>query len=330
MTVRDGGPADHDAIRGLFEAYLLELWHRPWPPKPPPGDDWFAERLVLVAEEDGDVAGALVATVPAAGAAHVNFVYVPESRRRSGVASELLREFAARARAAGTQHVELSVDVSNHEAIAVWRRLGFTDLALVLSQPLDSLEGRLSGAQDEGPSYASIHVQTDDVQAVERAVRKHAPRGSAGSAVSEPRNGWVTVYDELADRDRPALRRLARDLSNAVVAVVVALAVEGKVVRYLLLERGNVVDEYLSVPEHYGQLVPGDVVALAANPTAVARLTGADPGRVRQTAKTAATPEELPPAPELAAALAAILGLEGAGVGYAEALGRPGVTAVEG
>jgi ribosomal-protein-alanine N-acetyltransferase len=328
MTVREAGPADHEAIRGLFEAYLVEEWHRPWPPQPPPDDAWLADRLLLVAEEDGEVAGALVATLDP-GAAHVNLVFVRPDRRRGGLATELLREFAVRARVAGTQHVELSVDVSNTAATAIWRRLGFTEFAIKLSTPLDALESRLSGSADEGPSYASIHVQTDDVDAVVRAVRKHAPRGSAGSAVSPPRNGWTTVYDELAERDQASLRRLARDLSNAVVAVVVALAVEGKVVRYLLLERGNVVDEYLSVPEHYGPLVPGDVVALAANPTAVARLTGADPGRVRQTAKTAKSPEELPPAAELAAALAAILGLEGAGYGHAGALEQPGVTAVE-
>ncbi len=41
----------------------------------------------------------------------------------------------------------------------------------------------------------------------------------------------------------------------------------------ILFERGRIVDEYLSVPEFYGPLPPGDVVGLAANPTVVARLT---------------------------------------------------------
>ena len=55
-------------------------------------------------------------------------------------------------------------------------------------------------------------------------------------------------------------------------------------------EAGRVVDEYLSVPEHYGPLPPGDVIALAANPRVVARLTGADPAAVRAVARTAALP----------------------------------------
>jgi hypothetical protein len=54
---------------------------------------------------------------------------------------------------------------------------------------------------------------------------------------------------------------------------------------------------------------------VGANPTVVARLTGAEPGRVRAVARTAASPAELPPAPELFAQLAEVLGLEGAGRG---------------
>ena len=52
---------------------------------------------------------------------------------------------------------------------------------------------------------------------------------------------------------------------------------------------------------------PGDVVALAANPTVVARLTGAEPALVRAAALHAATPAELPPAPELVAIRETIL-----------------------
>ena len=40
------------------------------------------------------------------------------------------------------------------------------------------------------------------------------------------------------------------------------------------------------MPEFHGPLPPGDVVALAANPRVIARLTGADPARVRTAART--------------------------------------------
>jgi hypothetical protein len=73
------------------------------------------------------------------------------------------------------------------------------------------------------------------------------------------------------------------------------------------------VDEYQSVPDYFGPLPPGDVVALNANPTVVSRLTGAEPARVRAVARTAASPEDLPPAEELLAQIAGVMGLEGAG-----------------
>ncbi len=66
--------------------------------------------------------------------------------------------------------------------------------------------------------------------------------------------------------------------------------------RFRLYERGRMVDEYLSVPSFYGDLDRGDELALEANPTLVARLTGADRDEVRRVARTAATPAELPPA----------------------------------
>jgi hypothetical protein len=73
------------------------------------------------------------------------------------------------------------------------------------------------------------------------------------------------------------------------------------------------------VPEFYGPLPPGDVVGLAANPTVVSRLTGADPVAVRRIARTAPVAGDLPPAPELLAALADALGIQGAGHGWADA-----------
>jgi hypothetical protein len=69
------------------------------------------------------------------------------------------------------------------------------------------------------------------------------------------------------------------------------------------------------VPEFWGPIPPGDVVALGANATVVSRLTGAEPSRVRAVARTASSPDELPPPEELFAELAELLGLEGAGRG---------------
>ncbi len=88
-------------------------------------------------------------------------------------------------------------------------------------------------------------------------------------------------------------------------------------------------DEYLSVPEFYGPLPPGDVVGLAANPTVVSRLTGAEPDAVRRVAITAPSPADLPPARELLAELAAVMRIEGSETGWADAPELDGAVRIE-
>ena len=146
------------------------------------------------------------------------------------------------------------------------------------------------------------------------------PGGSRGSVVAPPRNGWIAVYDDVCDRNPEMLRRLARELCDRMGAVTALLGVEREeLVRMILFERGRIVDEYLSVPEFYGPLPPGDVVGLAANPTVVSRLTGAEPDAVRRVAITAPSPADLPPARELLAELAAVMRIEGSDTGWADA-----------
>jgi hypothetical protein len=124
-------------------------------------------------------------------------------------------------------------------------------------------------------------------------------------------SGWVRVRSDATDEDPEKLKSLAKELSYTTGGVVLSLGIQlGAVVRYDLFDRGADVDEYLSVPEYYGPLPPGDAYALGANATVVARLTGADPKRVREVARTAVSPGELPPAQELYEQLAAVMGLE--------------------
>jgi hypothetical protein len=240
--------------------------------------------------------------------------------RIDGVPTEdVLRKLLEDARRSGTERVVVE---TSHDAGEAWIRAGFTEKARILEAPVDLIERLLAGAKE--PSFGSVHVQTDDVEAVLRAVRQFVPRlpgGSEGSVVVPPRNGWTAVYDELCDREPEMLRRLARELSDRMGAVVLQIGVEeSAVVRFALLERGRVMDEYLSVPEYHGPLPPGDVIGLGANPTVVARLTGADPAEVRRVVRTANRIEDLPPAAELVAAVAAVLGVNGAEHGYAAAL----------
>jgi hypothetical protein len=110
--------------------------------------------------------------------------------------------------------------------------------------------------------------------------------------------------------DLEALRKLGNELSYRFGVTVALTLEEGTVVRWVIHDHGRMVDEYLSVPEYFGELPPGDALALRANPTVVARLTGAEPARVRATARTAERPGDLPPAQELYAQVAELLGLQ--------------------
>ena len=316
MTVRHAGADDFDALRALWEQWQTES-------SPPPhwsDVSWEANvaeferaldaNALFLAEEDGQPVGFVTAWLED-HFARIGDLYVAEPGRRHGTGRALVETVIENLRARGATHLFLNANVA---ALDFYERLGFREESRNLVLPL---EVREVGA---GRSYGSIHVQTDDLSAVERAVQQFVPRlpgGSRGSEVTQPRNGWITVYDEACDRDPASLRRLAKELSERTGTVVLAIGVEhDQVVRFVLHEAGRIVDEYLSVPEHYGALPPGDAIALAANPRVVARLTGADAGAVRTVAKTATSPAELPPAAELLAAIAAAIGLEGAERGW--------------
>ena len=87
-------------------------------------------------------------------------------------------------------------------------------------------------------------------------------------------------------------------------------------------------DEYLSVPEYFGALPPGDAMALRANPTLLGRLTGAEPAAIRAVARTADSPAELPPVSDLLEQVADALGIEGAGLGFEEAASLDGAVTI--
>jgi ribosomal protein S18 acetylase RimI-like enzyme len=329
VTIREATEADLPDLRVLVDAYHDEFWTRPFQPPALP-DEWFREGRLLVAELDGHLAGIAKGLVRR-GRARVSLVFVRAEFRRQGAGKALLRELMSFFREQGVDHVTLGVDLSNADALAVWRRLGFTEFRRELITELGALEQRL--AEPTGAaSFGSVHVQTDDQGAVERAVTRFVPRlfRSRATVVAPPTAGWIGVYDELADREPKQLRRLAAELSHVTGTIVFSIGVEeGQVVRYAAFDRGQIVDEYLSVPEFYGPLPPGDVVALRANRTVLARLTGADPSRVRLVAATASSPAELPPAREHVLQLGDLLGISGTELGFDEARELPGGTTVE-
>jgi ribosomal protein S18 acetylase RimI-like enzyme len=328
MNVRRATPADYDVIAGLWRDFDHEF-----PPSAHQGPTDLEKELGEVAEildselayvgedDDGVVVGFALVRQVSEKLATLTDLYVTPSARGSGIGQRMMRALVAELRERGLEHVDLNVSASNSLARSFYARWGFREEVVVMAGSIDDLEERLGRV--ESGSFGSIHIQSDDLSAVEEAVRRFVPRlpgGSRGSLVSPPRHGWIAVYDDVCDRDPEMLRRLARELSDRMGSVTVLLGVEQEdVVRMVLFERGRVVDEYLSVPEYHGPLPPGDVVGLQANPRVINRLTGADTEVIRRVARTATSPADLPPARELLASLASALGLEGAGHGWSDA-----------
>jgi GNAT superfamily N-acetyltransferase len=329
MNVRHASDDDFLALRTLWDQ-----WQSESPDAPPWADtSWEANepefRRALDANalfllEDGGRPVGFVSSWLEDHVGRIGDLYVTIEMRGGGAGRALVGAVIEYLRARGATHLLLN---AHPDALNFYERLGFREESRNLVLDLDVRE---VGA---GRSFGSIHVQTDDLGAVERAVRQFVPRlpgASQGSIVSPARDGWIAVYDDVSDRDPAMLRRLATELSDRMGTVTLSLGVEhGEVVRFVLLEAGRVVDEYLSVPEHYGPLPPGDAIALAANPRVVSRLTGADATAVRAVARTAASPQELPPAEELVAEIARAIGLQGWEHGWSDAPEIPGAVRID-
>ena len=304
--IRPATAEDLPLVRELWQAFNEEIPDEPW------REDDLAEDLawlehairneiVLLAGEDG----LAVAQRKGNRLGFLDVVYVRPEARRSGLAAQLLREVAARMREGGVEMLELEVLASNAEARAIYDRWGFKPVELTLGAPLAQLEQRLAPA--DGPTFGFVHVQTDDVEKVKR----DAAKVLRFEPDVEVEGNWVRVRSDATDAEPERLKALAKELSYTTGGVVLSLGVErGVVVRYDLFDKGADVDEYLSVPEYFGPLPPGDTYALGANATVVGRLTGADPRRVREVARTAASPGELPPAQELYEQIATVMGVQ--------------------
>jgi len=305
-VIRAATADDLPLVRELWQAFNAEIPDESWREDDLQQDlDWLEqavrEEIVLLADDQG----LAVAVRKGERLGFLEVVYVRPASRRGGLGAQLVRESVTRLREAGAEVLELEVLASNVEARAIYERWGLKPVELTLGGRL--AVNKQSLAPSVGPTFGFVHVQTDDVE----KVRRDAAKVLRIEPDVEVANGWVRVRSDATDADPVKLKSLAKELSYTSGGVVLSLGIErGVVVRYDLFDRGSDVDEYLSVPEYFGPLPPGDAYALGANATVVARLTGADAQRVREVARTATSPADLPPAQELYEHLAAAMGLQ--------------------
>jgi ribosomal protein S18 acetylase RimI-like enzyme len=312
VNIRNATPEDVDLLMSLVQRLESELPPLPYPEDPAEFERGKVERMVnegvaLIAEQDGHAVGYALARYGDHGptTVYVTDLWVDSSARGRGTGRELMRRVSDAAREHGSTYVVLDVDSKNRDAIAFYEHLGFEEGAKIMRAPVDAV---LQEPAEAAESTGALYVQSDDAQTVEGVVEEYLPRLKRG-ATSEIERGraWTIVRVEPFDGD--VLRKLGSELSYRFGVTVLLTLEAGAVVRFVIHDRGRMVDEYLSVPEYFGPLPPGDVLALRANPTVVARLTGAQPARVRAVARTSDRPADLPPAAELYAQITDVMGL---------------------
>jgi N-acetylglutamate synthase-like GNAT family acetyltransferase len=310
-VIRQATTADREALHQLWLDFGQEIHDAAWRDSDEDeeleeldeltkaGTAWIAE------SDDGAPVGIAFGRMTGTRVAELRGLFVSPAARGGGVAAELTRSFVAQMREAGAEVIEVLVVASNEAARSAYAQWGFQPFEMQLAAPVDELEQRLAPA--DGPTFGFVHVQTDDIEKVKRDAAKFLRL----EPDAEVEGNWVRVRSDATDADPEQLKALAKELSWTTGGVTVSLGIQrGAVVRYDLFDKGADIDEYLSVPEYFGPLPPGDAYSLGANATVVGRLTGADPRQVREVAKTAASPSELPPARELYEQIATVMGVQ--------------------
>ncbi len=179
MNIRRATESDEGVLRELWEEFVLEVPELPHRGEIEPEKELSEVReivrsgLGLVAEDGEGAAGYALAKLDGP-CCHLVDLYVRPRARRAGTAKALMAEVAAWGMQNGAHTMTLEVLTSNAAARVVYDRLDFEEESRLLFAPLGQLSERLA-ADQHAPSHGSIHLQTDDVDAVVRAVQQFVP-----------------------------------------------------------------------------------------------------------------------------------------------------------
>lgn len=105
-----------------------------------------------------------------------------------------------------------------------------------------------------GASFTNCQVRSTDANAVATVL---APLLKSRAYVSPASGGWVTVYDEATEsQDSKLLIKLAKELSKALKTEVFGFLVhDSDIAVYYLCQNGELVDEFDSCPDYFGNEV---------------------------------------------------------------------------
>ena len=290
MTIRHATDADRELVRSLWQEFVGEV--DDCPPRRTRAGRQRARRSsaaldangLFVAERDGEPVG-----FASAGSTGHRVRRRSLRARARAPARHRKRSSSAVVENMRTRGAEVSPPEREPRRAPFYERLGFREESrkLVLSLEVRERRQRQLVRRDARPER-----RPGRDRARGPPVRAAAARRLAGSLISPPRERLDRdLRRRLRARSDDAAPARARELCDRMGAVVLALGVEqDEVVRFVLFERGSIVDEYLSVPEHYGAAAARRRGRARGEPRVVSRLTGADPATVRAVARTAASP----------------------------------------
>lgn len=132
IAVRPARPSDAEALTRLARAAKASwgypaAWLDAWRDQLAIGEDYVRAHQVVVADEDGALAG-MASLERAGGAAVLEHVWVAPDRQRRGVGDALVRHLLSRAAAAGDRVVRVT---SDPQALGFYERLGGVVVASV-------------------------------------------------------------------------------------------------------------------------------------------------------------------------------------------------------
>ncbi len=135
---------------------------------------------------------------------------------------------------------------------------------------------------------------------------------TSSAYVSQPKNGWITVYDEEADsQDNEVICGIAEGLSRAVNTDVFGFLVhDSDIAAYWLFTSGKLADQFNSAPDYFGDVSDEERDATRGDTDALLALCV--PGTTAEMVDAVIHPEaEFPAmADEILFFLAGLLGIE--------------------
>src|SRR5262245_1904558 len=102
-----------------------------------------------------------------------------------------------------------------------------------------------------GAFYGSIHVRTDDREAVLDAAKSLARKGDARFLVAPLLRGWVTLFPHNNGQEERLSKAFAGRLSDEILQVIVH---DDDIFAYAFYREGKLVDQYNSRPDYFGRV----------------------------------------------------------------------------